>query len=216
MSQETSEQIPSWREVVREVAHQAAVKETRSRQEGREVLYNYRWEHVQSVVRVAVRLSEILGADLEVVEAAALLHDSAKGQGEDHGADGAIRAEQILSQTDFPADKVAAVCDAIAKHVGLWRENPEEPVEPLEAAILWDADKLTKLGATAVLHFTGYFVNAGLFTTDEMIERMPRGSQERIIASFNTQPAQEAGKKRLARFQEFIRAAEAEQEAEDL
>ena len=64
---------PSWREVVRKEAHEAAVRETEVRQQGREVLYNYRWEHVQSVVRVAVRLAEMLGADLNVVEAAAWL-----------------------------------------------------------------------------------------------------------------------------------------------
>jgi len=199
---------------VREAAHEAAVKETEARQKGREVLYNYRWEHVQSVARVAVRLAEILDADLEVVEAAAWLHDVAKGQGEDHGKEGAIRAEQILGQTDFPADKVAAVCHAIAKHVGLW---VREPVEPLEAAIVWDADKLTKVGATSVLHFAGYFVSAGPCTTAHLIERMMDTAwQERTLDSFHTTPAREAGKKRLELFQAFIRAAEDEQEARDL
>lgn len=214
MNQETSTNKPSWHEVVREAAHQAAVRETEVRQGGREVLYNYRWEHVQSVAQVAVRLVEILDADLDVVEAAAWLHDVAKGQGEDHGKDGAIRAEQILGETDFPADKVAAVCDAIRKHVGLW---VKEPVEPLEAAILWDADKLTKLGATSVLHFAGYFVSSGPCTTAHLIERMKDTDwQERTLGSFHTAPAREAGKKRLALFQAFIRAAEDEQEARDL
>jgi uncharacterized protein len=214
MSQETNADRPSWREVVREAAHQAAVRETRARQEGREILFNYRWEHVQSVARGAVRLAEILGADLEVVEAAAWLHDVAKGQGEDHGAEGAIRAEQILGQTDFAQDKVAAVCDAIAKHVGLW---VREPVEPLEAAIVWDADKLAKVGATSLLHFTGYFFGGGPCTTAHLIERMKDTEwQERTLESFHTAPAQEAGKRRLALFQTFIQAAEAEQEARDL
>jgi uncharacterized protein len=214
MDQGTSTDRPSWREVVREAAHEAAIRETEARQEGREVLYNYRWEHVQSVARVAGRLAEILDADLEIVEAAAWLHDVAKGQGEDHGKEGAIRAEQILGQTDFAADKVAAVCHAIAKHVGLW---VREPVETLEAAIVWDADKLTKLGATSVLHFAGYFVSAGPCTTAHLIERMKDTAwQERTLGSFHTAPAREAGKKRFELFREFIRAAEAEQEARDL
>ena len=205
---------PSWREGVRDAAHAAAIREMNIRLEGREMLFNYRWEHVQSVARVAVRLAEILGADLEVVEAAAWLHDVAKDQSRDHGADGAILAEQILGETDFPADKVAAVCDAIAKHVGLW---VREPVEPLEAAILWDADKLTKVGAISVLHFAGYFFGGGPCTTAHLIERMRDTEwQERTLGSFHTAPAREAGKKRLALFQTFIRAAEAEQEARDL
>ena len=141
-------------------------------------------------------------------------NDVAKGQGEDHGAEGAIRAEQILGQTDFPTDKVAAVCDAIAKHVGLW---VRQPVEPLEAAIVWDADKLTKLGATSVLHFVGYFVSAGPCTTAHLIERMRDTAwQERTLGSFHTAPAREAGRKRLLIFQEFVRAAEDEQKARDL
>jgi uncharacterized protein len=199
---------------VRKEAHAAAVRETEAQQEGREILFNYRWEHVQSVAQVAVRLAEILGADLEVVEAAAWLHDVAKGQGEDHGAEGAIRAEQILDETDFPSGKVAAVCDAIRKHVGLW---VREPVEPLEAAIVWDADKLTKVGAISVLHFAGYFIGGGPCTTVHLIERMKDTEwQERTLGSFHTAPAREAGRKRLERFQAFIRAAEAEQEAKDL
>ena len=214
MDQETSADRASWHEVVREAAHAAAVRETEARLEGREILFNYRWEHVQSVARGAVRLAEILDADQDVVEAAAWLHDVAKGQGEDHGAEGAIRARQILAETDFPPDKVAAVCDAIAKHVGLW---VREPVEPLEAAIVWDADKLAKLGATSVLHFAGYFVSSRPCTTAHLIERMMDTAwQERTLGSFHTAPAQEAGKKRLALFQAFIRAAEEEQEARDL
>ena len=214
MNQEMSTDRPSWREVVREAAHQAAVREMKARQKGREILFNYRWEHVQSVARVAVRLAEILDADLEIVEAAAWLHDIAKGQGEDHGAEGAIQAEQILAETDFPPDRVPAVCDAIRKHVGLW---VRDPVEPLEAAILWDADKLAKLGATSVLHFMGFFFGGGPCTTAHLIERMKDTAwQERTLGSFHTAPAREAGKKRFELSQTFVRAAEAEQEARDL
>jgi uncharacterized protein len=214
MSQGMDEHGPSWREVVQEAAYEAAVAETRARQNREEILFNYRWEHVRSVVRQAVRLGELLGADMEVVEAAAWLHDVAKGQGEDHGKEGAVLAQQILSETDFPQAKIPSVADAITKHVGLW---VRKPVEPLEAAILWDADKLSKLGATSVLHFVGYFASTGPSTTEHILERMlDTDWQERTLGSFHTAPAREAAERRRERFQEFCRQAARELEAQDL
>ena len=163
--------LSTWREAVRSAALAAAIKETIQEACSQAAMtgspewsengipFNYRWEHVQAVVRLAVRLAELTDADREVVEAAAWLHDVAKGRSKDHGKDGATAARRILSETDFPPGKIDKVADAIVKHRGLW---VTEPVEPLEAAVLWDADKLSKLGATAVLHFAGGLVTYGL------------------------------------------------------
>jgi uncharacterized protein len=200
-----------WRDAVREVCEARAEAESR-RQWGlpsdAPVWYNYRLEHVRAVVTLAGRLARDLGADEEVVEAAAWLHDIAKSQeGEnDHGQQAALEVPGLLADTDFPPEKIPAVCDAIAKHVGLTREPPAPPVEPLEAAILWDADKLSKLGLMAVVHF----VRASLAyrdaaTTDEAIrqnlEWLPMN--QAIAASFSTPPAREMGGARAARFEAF-------------
>jgi uncharacterized protein len=212
------EETPAWRDIVQHAAHDAAIVETRVGNSTRQIVYNYRWEHVQAVVRLALRLAEGTGADPEIVEAAAWLHDIVKGApgSADHGTAGAIAARRILAGTDFPPAKVDAVAHAIAQHVGLWTEAP---VEPLEAAILWDADKLSKLGATAVLHFAGYLIDSGQGTTAQLVEGLPSKDwsiQERSVGSFHTAAARAAGARRLAAIRAFCDRATREFDAADL
>lgn len=202
-----------WREVAQQAACAAALAEARSKAAS-EVHFNYRWEHVQAVVRLALRLAELTGADPAVVEAAAWLHDIAKGQSRSHGPDGAAAARQILATTDLDPERIERAADAIAKHVGLWRD---EPVTPLEAAVLWDADKLSKLGMTAVLHFTGAAITSEETSTADLVARLPgSGWQERTVASLHTEPARVAGLARWAAYQDFCRRAAQELAAEDL
>ena len=105
-------------------------------------------------------------------------------------------AKEILIITDFPQDKIDLVSDAINKHVGLYKD---EIIEPLEAAVLWDADKLSKLGATSILHSFGYGMSAGNETIDQFVEHAAAMQwQEKTVRSFNTRFASEAGRKRLA------------------
>ena len=214
----THHSSPPWREVVRAEAQKAALVEDQARWGETRTPFEYRWEHVQATVRLAIRLAECTGADREVCEAAAWLHDVAKvhsrAHGTNHGLDGAVMARDILAQSDFPVDKVDAAADAIAKHVGL---ETSAPIEPLEAAILWDADKLSKLGATIVLHGVGYGLVEGESTTLTMIEglcRAPWG--ENIVRCLNTAPAQAAGRERLATYRAFCLAARRELEGRDL
>ena len=206
--------MEDWREVVREAAYAASVAQMHTRRDEGTFHYNYRWEHVQAVVRLAIRLAVLTGADPEVVEAAAWLHDVAKGQGTDHGQEGAQAARCILAETDFPPHKAPAVAHAIAQHVGLWRKVP---VEPLEAAVLWDADKLSKLGATAVLHFTANQADEGQGSTKALIEALPGDEwQSRTVESLHTAPARAAGEVRLAAYRAFCRRATREYDGDDL
>jgi uncharacterized protein len=216
----TNSSLPPWREIVQAAARDAALIEDRERWGGDNPSFRYRWEHVQAVVRLAVRLAERTGADREVCEAAAWLHDVAKnvptvcGRREAHGRDGAIAARRILAGTDFPADKVDLVADAIAKHVGLAHD---EPVEPLEAAVLWDADKLSKLGTTIVLHGVGYLLAKGEGKTGQLIERLwDEGWAAGIADNLNTAPARVAGQTRLEAYCAFCRQAIREYGGDDL
>jgi len=56
----------------------------------------------------------------------------------------------ILEGTDFPPGKIPAVRHAIEHHVGL---RLTRRLEPVETACLWDADKLSKLGAASLVHY---------------------------------------------------------------
>jgi len=206
--------LPCWREIVQSTAREAALVEDRERWGEDAPPFQYRWEHVQAVVRLAIRLAERTGADREVCEAAAWLHDVAKNGSKNHGQDGAIAARRILPETDFPADKVEAVADAIGKHVGL---SHDDPIEPLAAAVLWDADKLSKLGATIVLHGVGYLLASGEGETGALIEHLCDIEWAAdIVDNLNTSPARKAGQARLEVYCAFCRQANREYEGDDI
>lgn len=110
--------------------------------------FNYRAEHTALVYSIGMEMGKKLKADLDILEAAIILHDIGRSiVKKGHGPEGAVMAAEILQKTDFPKKKIDAVKYAIAAHVG-WDDSIPES---LEARILWDADKLTKLGAAIIL-----------------------------------------------------------------
>ena len=169
---------------------------------GYQPIFNYRFEHTYAAVLLARWLAPQVGADLEVVECAAWLHDVAKRlkdpQAKDaHAQDASARVPEILADTDFPANKIPAVRHAIEHHVGL---KLTARLEPLETACLWDCDKLSKVGAASLIHFSCISGAFQPITTAEILHRgtawldLARG----IVASFNTDPARLEGARRLA------------------
>jgi len=212
----TSSTLPSWREDVRAAMYEASLVELTGRNGTTEVSFNYRWEHVTTVVTLALRLAELTGADAEIVEAAAWLHDVRKyTDGNRHPIAGAAYARDFLPTTGFPPDKIEAVAAAIAEHMGLWRD---EPLAVLESQVLWDADKLAKIGLTAVFHWAG-----GWLAGDEMrtlADLIARGRdaewQARTVASMHTEPAKRAAAARLTAFRDLYDELERELTGADL
>ncbi len=112
------------------------------------------FDHVLRVLELAERIGEAEDADLEIVQAAALLHDMGRGEAEDAGVDHAVfaaeRVPKILS--DHPPAQVKAVQHAVAAH--RFRTEPEPTT--LEAKVLFDADKLDAIGAVGVARAFAY------------------------------------------------------------
>jgi uncharacterized protein len=190
----------AWREVVQRAAAGQAEAEARHVwrvQPGEPIPFNHRWEHVCQVVRLALWLAEATGADREIVEAAAWLHDVRKQQ-PNHAAAGAQAAQEILAATDFPQAKIAAVADVIRKHMGLFRAADSDPVSPLEAAVLWDADKLSKLGVQALIY--NLSTTYAAFHTLEERRTDNRAFADltlsRTVESMNTVPARALAERR--------------------
>jgi uncharacterized protein len=204
-----------WRKAARQIMREATIEEARRRFGTAEPLFNYRWEHVQAVYRLAMKLAAMTGADVEVVEAAVWLHDVAKNAGEDHPQAGAAFARKFLPQTDFPAAKIDQVAQAIEDHMGLWRD---EPLQALESQVLWDADKLAKLGLTAAFHWLGIdFAKGKTATTRGLIENGREVDWlEKTVASMHFPAAREAAAGRRRAFDELWNRLEAELEGEDL
>ncbi|MBS7637804.1 HD domain-containing protein [Candidatus Bathyarchaeota archaeon] len=107
--------------------------------------------HVERVHGMAMRIAAEEGADMDVVRAAALLHDVARameeeGMVEDHAAEGAKIAEGILRDAGFPEEKISRVLECIRAH----RFRRGETAESVEARVLQDADRLDALGAIGI------------------------------------------------------------------
>lgn len=164
-----------------------------------QIFFSYRWEHIQAVVGLALHLAAQLNADPEIVEAAAWLHDICKMQAQ-HALAGAAEAQTFLADTDFPAHKIDDVVVAIRQHEGMTRPEDAPPLMPVEAAILWDADKLSKLGVQTII----YSMSAPYANGRSLVERRTEFQQfaqrtlTRTVASMNTLPAQQIARRRYA------------------
>jgi uncharacterized protein len=116
--------------------------------------------HILRVYRMAERIGTAEGADLEILRAAALLHDS-RGSAPDF--DGNVRAEhhevsasfagEVLNEKGWPKEKIQAVQHCIRAH--RFRNKGETP-ETIEAKVLFDADKLDVLGAIGAARTIAY------------------------------------------------------------
>ncbi len=123
------------------------------------------FDHVLRVYRMAERLARAEGGDLEIVRAAALLHDaqgSAPGgaveERANHHHSSAEFAAAVLRAEGWPAARIAAVQHCIRAH--RFRDNSEPPAT-LEARILFDADKLDVIGAIGAARTIAYAVLDG-------------------------------------------------------
>jgi uncharacterized protein len=123
------------------------------------------FDHVQRVVHLATQIAQAEGADLEIVQAAALLHDahnnrksSAPHARKTHHHASADFAADILAAEGWPTERIAAVQHCIRAH--RFRDNSEPP-QTLEAKILFDADKLDAIGAIGVIRAVGYALTHG-------------------------------------------------------
>lgn len=121
------------------------------------------FDHIERVYRMAERLALAENADLEIVHAAALLHDieGSNPAGEEranHHHQSADIAAEILRAEGWPDERIAAVQHCIRAH--RFRDDREPPAT-IEAKVLFDADKLDVLGAIGVARVIGYAVQAG-------------------------------------------------------
>lgn len=125
------------------------------------------FEHVLRVYAMAERLAQAEGADLEIVRAAALLHDAGNGlavQADDlalrqsHQHASAEFAARVLRLEGWPEARVSAVQHCIRAH--RFRDDSEPPVT-LEAKVLFDADKLDAIGAIGAVRALAFAMRAG-------------------------------------------------------
>lgn len=121
------------------------------------------FNHVLRVLRMAEYIGSQLEADLEILRAAALLHDAAGAhpadpeERQDHEQRSAQFARQVLEAEGWTSDPINAVLHCIRAHRYRGNERPDS----LEARILFDADKLDVLGAFGIARTIGFALQAG-------------------------------------------------------
>ncbi len=110
-------------------------------------------DHVMRVYNLSLKLAENEKVDLDVLKAAALLHDIARVKEDsdytgsaDHAVLGAEMALPILKNLGFPEEKIRKIQDCISSH----RYRTGNEPKSMEAKILFDADKLDSLGAIGI------------------------------------------------------------------
>jgi len=121
------------------------------------------FDHVLRVLGVAEWLADRVGADREVVRAAALLHDAAgaapgpQSERSRHEQASARFAREVLENEGWEPGRIEAVEHCIRAH----RYRSAETPRTLEAQVLFDADKLDVLGAFGVARTIAYALQAG-------------------------------------------------------
>lgn len=110
-------------------------------------------DHVMRVYNLCLHLAENEDVDLDVLQAAALLHDIARVKEDndpsgntDHAILSSKMAEPILRKLDFPQEKIKHIKHCIISH----RYRTGSKPKTKESQILFDADKLDVLGAIGI------------------------------------------------------------------
>jgi uncharacterized protein len=111
-----------------------------------DIIHNH--EHIYCTVRLAKYLAEKEGADVDICEAAAWLHDIAKNKGKNHGIEGAKKAEEFLKILDLNPKIIERICNAIKYH-------DTSDSKTIEDKVLYDADKLQGVGCYGFLRAFG-------------------------------------------------------------
>ena len=123
--------------------------------------YNYDiWnEHIKYVVKNAVELAEKYGADVEIVELGALLHDIAKpseyGPREEHHIYGVEIADELLTKLNYPEDRKERVKECVLRH----RASSNLPRNTIEEEIVADADAISHFDCIPMLFHKYYYAD---------------------------------------------------------
>ncbi len=132
--------------------------------------------HMLPVVKYANQMAEVMNADKEIVEIAAILHDyeSVKNYEfyEDHHIHGAAEAERLLSNYGYCSDKIEKIKDCIFEHRGSV-DNTQLSVESICVASADAMSHITNIPSLLHLAYTnkGLEIDEGAMWVKKKIQR---------------------------------------------
>jgi uncharacterized protein len=136
------------------------------------------WHHIDRVRRLARRIATVEGADPEIAELAALVHDIADWKF--HGGDDAIgprEAERLLTEEGAPAEVIAAVVE-IVRSISFKGAGVHSAMRTLEGQCVQDADRLDAIGAIGIARCFAYGGHAGRPLYDPAVPPVMHASAE--------------------------------------
>ncbi|VVB80499.1 Ribonuclease Y [uncultured archaeon] len=177
-------------------------------------------EHTERVYRLCLTIAKTEKIDLDIIRAAALLHDIARKKQEEmnnticHADEGAKMARELLTEVEFPKEKIDEVSYAIKVH----RYSTKIKPDTKEAQILQDADRLDSLGATIIARCFAFNGKRNIRTYDPLIPPNKDHKDKQTTAvnffyekilklkpeTFNTKKGIEIAKLRYDFVQEFL------------
>nr|AKQ04344.1 HD superfamily metal-dependent phosphohydrolase, uncharacterized protein [uncultured Microgenomates bacterium Rifle_16ft_4_minimus_5036] len=148
--------------------------------------FSHNFDHVLRVENMALRIGKSEGADFEILEAASLLFDVArgledKGAVEDHANEGSKIARRILNKIGFPADKIENVCHAVLTH----RKSKGRKAKTLEAKVLQDADYLDALGAIAVIRTAASSIQSNKYKRPIYVNKTYSNNKDSTVSAIH-------------------------------
>jgi uncharacterized protein len=135
---------------------------------------SHRWDHTLRVYRLCKHIGTVEGVDMDVLLAAAYLHDIGRSYQDEskgvlcHAEEGVRMAGPILEKLTFSEARKNNILHCIRSHRFRGSHTPLTP----EARVLFDADKLDAIGAVGVARaflFAGE-VGARLHNADATVE----------------------------------------------
>jgi len=136
------------------------------------------WFHIERVRNTSLAIAREEGADLFIVELAALLHDVAdwKFAGGDHNAGSRAAREWLASLHVAPAI-IDHVCSIIAG-LSFKGAGVETPMNSIEGQCVQDADRLDALGAIGIARAFAYGGHKGRPLYDPAVPPQPHATFE--------------------------------------
>jgi len=108
--------------------------------------------HTMRVFELAKRIGEEENADMEILLASALLHDTGRLQPGKHAENSGRIALEILKKLNFREEKIKKIIYAVSVHSYAQGKIPDT----IEGKILQDADRLDALGAVGIMRTYAY------------------------------------------------------------
>ena len=143
--------------------------------------YDFWNDHIKYVVKNSIELAKKYGADVEIVELGALLHDIAMpselGPREEHNVYGVQIADELLTQLNYPEDRKERVKECVLRHRG----SKALPRNTIEEECVADADVMAHFDCIPSLFHLAFGKNE----MDKSIEEGTEFVKKKLERDFN-------------------------------